>query len=360
MAPRFSSLLAALGLLLLLSLQGPLKWGPSLVSAAAGGNNNGSNGKGGGSSSGGSKSGSGAGTGGSGTGNDKDGDASSGDESKNGSKKKKDGASPERPSTSKPPPPRQPPKEKGLAQALPLLWNAAANTSAASDEASDLEDYNAALGRIFERRMAFPPRYKGALEDINEAVSRDLLDSNTKMPASERQKILYSLGGRGTYLEVPQLLKDLREEADHPVEERLRIQSLHRFRRRGVPINVEELRKRPFTRREFVGPVTTVEYEAELTDADIHQRQSVVNGWLNMQNRARVLQKQHLRHRRPVGSTDPVHDDDFPVDEEDILGLSFGGKLSKEEGGEYGEEYRAYLEGDGGKGVESDEEANEQ
>ncbi|CDJ36884.1 uncharacterized protein EMH_0098070 [Eimeria mitis] len=178
------------------------------------------------------------------------------------------------------------------------------------------------------------------------------------MPASERQKILYSMGGKGTYLEVPQLLKELREEADHPVEERIRIQGLHRLRRRGIAINVDELRKRPFVRKEFTGPVTTEDYEPDLTDADIHQRQSAVNGWLQMQNRARVLQKQHLRHRRTVGASDPVHDDDFQVDEEDILGLSINAKLSPDEGGVYGEQYREYFDEDGGKGVESDEEAN--
>ncbi|CDI82287.1 hypothetical protein, conserved [Eimeria acervulina] len=180
------------------------------------------------------------------------------------------------------------------------------------------------------------------------------------MSASERQKILYSIGGKGTYLEVPQLLRELREEADHPVEERLRIQGLHRQRRRGIPINVDDLKKRPFVRRTFTGPVTTVDYEPELTDAEIHQRQSGVNGWLQMQSRARALQRQHMRNRRGPATTDPIHDDDFQVDEEDILGLSFSAKLSDEEGGEYGEEYRRYYEGDGGKSGESDEEEKDQ
>lgn len=302
---------------------------------------------------------------------------------------------------------------------------------AASDEATELEEYNAALSRIFERRMAFQyvfiyphfphlfvcffvrlfncylalpcihlflnivllfsthqythihiysiynytlcvynytflcmlcifrPRYRGALEDINEAMSRDLLETNKKMSASERQKILYSLGGRGTYLEVPPLLLELREEADHPVAERLRIQGLHRQRRRGIPINFDDLRKRPFVHREFTGPVTTVDYETDLTEADIHQRQSGINGWLQMQNRARVLQKQHLRHRRNVGASDPVYDDDFQIDEEDLVGLSFNGKLSKDEGGEYGEEYLEYIEGEAAKGSDSEEEVVE-
>ncbi|CDJ56334.1 hypothetical protein, conserved [Eimeria maxima] len=305
-------------------------------------------------------------TGGGGSGKDGEGEANSNsaDESKNDPKKKKEG-----PQQGRLGPPRNPPRQqqqqqskdsnKGLAQALPLLWNAASNTSAASDEATELEEYNAALSRIFERRMAFQPRYRGALEDINEAMSRDLLETNKKMSASERQKILYSLGGRGTYLEVPPLLLELREEADHPVAERLRIQGLHRQRRRGIPINFDDLRKRPFVHREFTGPVTTVDYETDLTEADIHQRQSGINGWLQMQNRARVLQKQHLRHRRNVGASDPVYDDDFQIDEEDLVGLSFNGKLSKDEGGEYGEEYLEYIEGEAAKGSDSEEEVVE-
>lgn len=200
------------------------------------------------------------------------------------------------------------------------------------------------------------PRFRGALEDINEALSRDLLETNTKMPMSERQKILYGLGGRGTYLEVPTLLHELREEADHPVEERRRIQGLHRLRRRGVQINVEDLKKRPFVRREFTGPVTTEDFEEDLTDADLHQRQSALNGWLQMQNRARVLQKQHMRHRRNVGASEPVNDDDFQVELEDLEGLGFGGRLSDVEGGEYGEQYREFLEEEG-KPSENEEEA---
>ncbi|KAL8442237.1 hypothetical protein Emed_007364 [Eimeria media] len=230
------------------------------------------------------------------------------------------------------------------ASAIPMLWNTATKTAqAANEEALDLEDFNAALSRIFERRMSYHPRFHGALEDINEALSRDLLANNEKMSPTERQRILYSLGGKGTYMEVPQLLHELRQEADHPVEEQQRIKRLHRLRRRGVPINVEALKMQPFVRREFEGPVTTTDLEENLTEGDLQQRQVALNGWLQMQERARQLQRQHLRHRRTTRASEPVNDDDFEVDDEDALGLSFNGKLSDEEGGEFLKEYKEYM-----------------
>ncbi|CDJ42847.1 hypothetical protein, conserved [Eimeria tenella] len=368
MAPRLSAALFAAFGLLLLPFEDCSSKGLLLLLAEAAGINGGDlrgggGAKGGSGEAGGNGGGPGPGGPGSGSGSGKDGDGESGEEGKNAQKNgpnKQGGRGnngrgpPGPPGGQKNPPRRQ--QDQSLAQALPLLWNAAANTAAASDESSDLEDYNAALARIFEKRMAFHPRFRGALEDINEALSRDLLETNTKMPMSERQKILYGLGGRGTYLEVPQLLHELREEADHPVEERRRIQGLHRLRRRGVQINVEELKKRPFVRKEFTGPVTTEDYEEDLTDADLHQRQSALNGWLQMQNRARVLQKQHMRHRRNVGSSEPVNDDDFQVELEDLEGLGFGGRLSDVEGGEYGEQYREFLEEEG-KPLDNEEEA---
>ncbi|KAL8274756.1 hypothetical protein Esti_001305 [Eimeria stiedai] len=228
--------------------------------------------------------------------------------------------------------------------AIPMLWSTASKTAqAATEEANDLEDFNAALSRMFERRVSFHPRFRGALEDINEAMSRDLLQHNEKMAPTERQRILYSLGGKGTYLQVPSLLHELRQEADHPVEEQQRIKRLHRLRRRGIPINVEELKMRPFVRRDFSGPVTTTDLEGVLTEGDHQQRQTALNGWLQMQNRARQLHREHLRHRRASRPTEPINDDDFEVDDEDASGLSFHGKLSDEEGGEFLKEYKEYL-----------------
>ena len=181
---------------------------------------------------------------------------------------------------------------------------------------------------------------------INEALARDLLENNQKMPPSQRQRILYSLGGRGTYMEVPVLLHELRQEADHPVEEQMRIKALHRQRRRGIPVNADELKMRPFVRTEFTGPVTNVDFEPNLTEAQLQQRQNGINGWLHMQGRARALQKHHLRHRRtPLPASEPIDDDDFPVDKEDILGLSFNAQLSDEEGGEFAKKYKEYIDG---------------
>ncbi|KAL8429022.1 hypothetical protein ACSSS7_006830 [Eimeria intestinalis] len=243
-----------------------------------------------------------------------------------------------------PTPPSSPSSASKSPAALPMLWNTATKTAqAANEEALDLEDFNAALSRMFERRMSYHPRFRGALEEINEAMSRDLLANNEKMAPTERQRILYSLGGKGTYLEVPHLLHELRQEADHPVEEQQRIKRLHRLRRRGIPINVDDLRMRPFVRREFNGPVTTTDLEENLTDGDFQQRQTALNGWLQMQDRARQLQRQHLRHRRASRPSEPINDDDFEVDEEDAIGLSFNGKLSDEEGGDFLKEYKEYM-----------------
>ncbi|KAL8439485.1 hypothetical protein Efla_002580 [Eimeria flavescens] len=228
--------------------------------------------------------------------------------------------------------------------AIPMLWNAASKTAAtASEEALDLEEFNAALNRIFERRMSFHPRFHGALEDINEAISRDLLANSPKMAPTERQKILYSIGGQGTYMEVPKLLHELRQEADHPVEEQARIKRLHRLRRRGIPISVDQLKMRPFVRRAFEGPVTATNLEETLTEGDSQQRQAALNGWLQMQDRARQLHRQHWRHRRSAPVSEPINDDDFEVDDEDVEGLSFEGKLSEEEGGQFLKEYKEYL-----------------
>lgn len=205
------------------------------------------------------------------------------------------------------------------------------------------------------------PRIRGALEDINEALSRDLLESNTKMPPSERQRILYGLGGRGSYMEVPALLHELRQEADHPVEEQRRIKALHSQRRRGIPISMDDLKMRPFVKRDFEGPVTTTDVESNLNDAELQMRQAGVNGWLQMQNRVRILQKQQMRHRRAGPSNEPINDDDFPVDDEDVIGLSFSGKLSDEEGGEFAKEYNEYLaKVDSGEDLKSQEGTEEQ
>lgn len=221
---------------------------------------------------------------------------------------------------------------------------------AAAEDTTDIEDYNAALNRMFEKRLAFHPRIRGALEDINDALSRDLLETSKKMSPSQRQRILYSLGGRGTYMEVPKLLHELRQEADHPVEEQVRIRVLHRKRRRGIPINLQDLKLRPFVRKEFEGPVTTTDIEPNLTEAEMQQRQAGVNGWLKMQERVRQAHRQHLRHRRSTSNAEPINDDDFQVDDEDVSGLSFNAELSDQEGGDFLREYQEYIakmEGEG-------------
>ncbi|KAL8442266.1 hypothetical protein Emag_006559 [Eimeria magna] len=218
--------------------------------------------------------------------------------------------------------------------AIPMLWNTATKTAQVRIKRDLI---------ISKVRYMYNPRFHGALEDINEALSRDLLANNEKMAPTERQRILYSLGGKGTYMEVPKLLHELRQEADHPVEEQQRIKRLHRLRRRGIPINVDDLKMRPFVRREFDGPVTRTDLEESLTEGDLQQRQVALNGWLQMQDRARQLQRQHLRHRRSGRASDPINDDDFEVDDEDAIGLSFNGKLSDEEGGDFLKEYREYM-----------------
>lgn len=207
---------------------------------------------------------------------------------------------------------------------------------------------------------ACSPRFYGSLERVNEALAHDILQ-NKKMSPYERQRVRYNLRGNGSYMHVPELLKELREEADHPVDEQNRIKRLHRLRRRGTPINMNDLKIRPFVKRGYFGPVTTTEIEEGLTEADMQQRQSAVNGWLKMQDIFRLAHRHRLRNRRAVPMPGPIKDDGFVVQDEDVLGLSFGAELSDEEGGEVAREYRAYLDLlASGEGAKTDETSEQQ
>lgn len=139
------------------------------------------------------------------------------------------------------------------------------------------------------------------------------------------------------------MLHELRQEADHPVEEQIRIRVLHRKRRRGIPINLQDLKLRPFVRKEFEGPVTTTDMEPNLAEAEMQERQAGVNGWLKMQERVRQAHRQHLRHRRSAPNAEPINDDDFQVDDEDVAGLSFNAQLSDQEGGDFLRAYQEYM-----------------
>ncbi|OEH76978.1 hypothetical protein cyc_08148 [Cyclospora cayetanensis] len=213
-----------------------------------------------------------------------------------------------------------------ISAAFPLLWNAAASAVVASEDPAELEEFNAALSRIFSRHIQFPPKYSGSLEVINDAIADVLLKTNTKMSLSDLQRLFYSRGGRGTYMQLPELLTELRQAADHVFEEQRRIKTLNRLRRRGVPISVDDLKLRPFVQEEYSGPVTTSDIE-NISEAEIQQRQARVNGWLQMLDMTRFLQRQQLRMKGPV-KAEPINDDDIQATEEDVHGLSFTANLS--------------------------------
>lgn len=181
--------------------------------------------------------------------------------------------------------------------------------------------------------MICRPKFKGSLEQVNEAIDKSILQNSKSGNYSPQalQQAYARLISPPPALEVPASFVDIRAAADKYHWDKERKQLIRRLEKAGMTAPERLLQTYEEAVADFVGGDKTV--EEDLLQDEIMRRLMIINSWLRLQYRLRLyyMKRQGLIQGNPgelIKNFD-AGPDDIEVSNDDVEGLSYGAELEE-------------------------------